>query len=219
MEEINACSLFSGLNERELKYARDFFSCREKKYDKGSIIATTGVVLESFGYVISGCVQVSMEDIDGRRLIMATVTPGDTFAESLHFLERESPVYITSIADSRIMWLRCDRIKNGSCFDTRLDSLLTNRFIALLAGRTLSMNDRIQILSKLSIREKLITFFSQYMVKFGTNSFSVPFDRTAMAEYLGVDRSSLSRELSKMRKEGIIDFRKDKFTIITGIST
>ena len=57
------------------------------------------------------------------------------------------------------------------------------------------------------------------MVKLGTNSFSVPFDRTSMAEYLGVDRSSLSRELSKMRNEGIIEFRKDKFTIITGINT
>ncbi len=140
------------------------------------------------------------------------MTPGDTFAESLYFLERESPVYITAIAESRIVWMKCDRIKNGSSFGTRLDGILTNRFIALLAGRTLSMNDRIQILSKPSIREKLVTFFSQYMVKLGTNSFSVPFDRTSMAEYLGVDRSSLSRELSKMRNEGIIEFRKDKFT-------
>ena len=219
MEELSACPLFSGLEGRDFMYAADFFSCREKKYDKGSVIATTGVILESFGYVVSGGVQVSMEDIDGRRLIMANVTPGDTFAESLYFLERESPVYITAIAESRIVWMKCDRIKNGSSFGTRLDGILTNRFIALLAGRTLSMNDRIQILSKPSIREKLVTFFSQYMVKLGTNSFSVPFDRTSMAEYLGVDRSSLSRELSKMRNEGIIEFRKDKFTIITGINT
>ena len=214
MRELKECLLFSRLEGDELQYALDFFTCTERQYEKGQSIAVTGNVLKSFGYLVSGCVQVSMEDIDGRRLLMATVTPGDTFGESLHFLERESPVYITSVADSRIVWMKCDRIKSGTGDNPELDRILTNRFISLLAGRTLAMNDRIQVLSKPSIREKLITLFSQYTAKYGSNSFSVPFDRTAMAEYLGVDRSALSRELSHMKKLGIIDYKKDKFTIM-----
>ena len=217
MRELKECLLFSGLVGDELQYSLDFFTCTERQYEKGQSIAVTGNVLKSFGYLVSGCVQVSMEDIDGRRLLMATVTPGDTFGESLHFLERESPVYITSVADSRIVWMKCDRIKSGDTDNAELDRILTNRFISLLAGRTLTMNDRIQVLSKPSIREKLITLFSQYMTKYGSNSFSVPFDRTAMAEYLGVDRSALSRELSNMKKLGIIDYKKDKFTIMVGL--
>ena len=75
------------------------------------------------------------------------------------------------------------------------------------------MNDRIQILSKLSIRDKLITFFSQYSNRYGSQEFEIPFDRNDMATYLGVNRSALSRELAHMREEGIIDFHKNQFQI------
>ena len=75
------------------------------------------------------------------------------------------------------------------------------------------MNTRIQILSKLSIREKLITLFSSYSSD-GSESFVLPFNREDMAAYIGADRSAMSRELSKMKKEGIIDFHKEAFRIL-----
>ena len=87
------------------------------------------------------------------------------------------------------------------------------RFIRMLAAKTLSMNDRIQVLSKPTLREKLMTMLTQFSTREGRN-FNLPFDRNAMAVYLGVNRSALSRELGKMKQEGRIDFYKNSFTIL-----
>ena len=75
------------------------------------------------------------------------------------------------------------------------------------------MNDRIQILSKITLREKILTLLNQYRHKFDSNTFDLPFDRADMAIYLGADRSALSRELSKLKQDGIIDFKKNHFII------
>jgi CRP-like cAMP-binding protein len=83
----------------------------------------------------------------------------------------------------------------------------------MLAGRTLAMNDRIQILSRPTLRGRLVTFFSQYVRRAG-KCFAIPFDRADMAAYLGTDRSALSRELSRMQREGLLRFRKNRFEIL-----
>jgi len=84
----------------------------------------------------------------------------------------------------------------------------------MLAHKTLSMNDRIQILTKPNIRQKIITFLSQYSNRIGGKTFSIPFDRETLALYLGVNRSALSRELSAMQNDGIIEFYKNTFKIL-----
>ena len=212
-EILTKCILFSDLSKEELSYALQFFSATEKFYEKGDFLNRVTAPLKSFGLVLSGSIQVYMDDIDGNQMIMANVGEGDTFGESLCFLQREAPVYICSLTDSAILWMNTDRIKNPDAHFTYRDIVLANRFTAMLANRTLAMNDRIQILSKLSIRDKLITFFSQYSNRYGSQEFEIPFDRNDMATYLGVNRSALSRELAHMREEGIINFHKNEFII------
>ena len=153
-----------------------------------------------------------MDDIDGNRMIMANVTAGGTFGESLCFLHTaESPVYIVATEEAKVLWLRPDELFTAG--DDELSAKLRNRFTAMIAERALSMNTRIQILSKLSIREKLIALFSSYSSA-GADSFEVPFNREDMAAYIGADRSAMSRELSKMKAEGIIDYHKEMFRIL-----
>ena len=89
---------------------------------------------------------------------------------------------------------------------------LSRRFTAMLARRTLSMNDRIQILSKSTLRGKILAFLSQYAQKYGP-SFTIPFDRQSLATYLGANRTALSRALSSMRRDGILDYHKNHFTV------
>jgi len=84
----------------------------------------------------------------------------------------------------------------------------------MLAERTLRMNDRVQILSRPLLRDKLTTFFAQCEHRYGSKTFRVPFDRAGMALYLGVNRSALSRELSDMQAEGLIDFYRNSFRIL-----
>ena len=203
-------SLFSGLSDEDTEYALSFFGARYAHFEKGEMLGRPGEVLTRFGLVLSGNVQVCMEDFDGNSIIMAIVTPGHTFGESLCFLEKESPVHIYAVSDSDVLWLRTDRIKEYSK-DPR-DRAVADRFISMLASRTLEMNNRIQILSKIKLRDRLITYFSQNVSRYGM-TFKLPLSREDMAAYLGTNRSALSRELGKMRDEGIIEFSRNNFTI------
>lgn len=207
------CSLFKGLTGEQLKEAMSLLSAREEGYKKGELIKAEGERLSSFGLVLSGSVQVLMNDINGDSIIMATVEKGATFGESLAFLAvAEIPVYIYAPEDCRVLWLSADAFKGEE--KSPLADLLYNRFSAALAQRALDMNDRIQVLSKLTLREKLLTLFSQYSHKSGSRTFSISLNREQLAAYLGVNRSALSRELSKMRDEGIIEFYKNSFKIL-----
>ncbi|MDP4132525.1 MAG: Crp/Fnr family transcriptional regulator [Bacillota bacterium] len=213
LDLIKKCSLFKGLKDNEFNYALNFFDAREAKYEKGNFLNRISCPLLAFGFVLEGTVQVYMDDIDGQQMIMANVNAGDTFGESLCYLEEDAPVYICAVTNCKILWLNPSRLKSYEYLKNSLSSKLSNNFTAMLAKRTLEMNNRIQILSKLTLRSKLITFFSQYVSTYG-NKFTLPFDRSNMAVYLGTDRTALSRELSNMKKEGIIDFNKNKFSLI-----
>ena len=205
------CLLFNGLSPQELQQALQFFFAHEKRYARGEALKDALSPLPAFGLVLSGSVAVSMEDIDGREMLLAHVSPGQTFGEALCFLGETAPLTITALTEARILWLRCDHLRQPPA--TPLAQTLQARFTAMLARRTLKMNDRIQILSRGSIREKLRAFFTECARDAGAASFTVPFDRSGMAAYLGVDRSALSRELSRMRREGLLDFEKSNFTL------
>jgi CRP/FNR family transcriptional regulator, dissimilatory nitrate respiration regulator len=214
MDIIKQCILFSGLEGDDFSYALEFFNGRRRFFRKGDYIKSPSSPLTSFGLVISGAVEAGLYDIDGQQMILANVAPGETFGESICFLRRESDIYITAASDSSILMMNTDRIQLGSSAPDMRDAMLANRFTAMLANRTLSMNDRIQILSKLTLREKLMTFFTQWAARCGSREFTVPFDRATMAKYLGTDRSALSRELSHMRKDGLISFSKSHFIVL-----
>ena len=205
--------LFSGMSELEIERALKIFDAVEKQYAKNEIIAQTGTKLTRFGIVLEGTVQVNFIDIDGNLVLMASVTAGDAFAESLCWLKvQEIPVTITAFSDARVLWLD-PSVLSSNC-DDGLVTMLRNRFVSILASKTLTMNDRVQVLSKPTLRQKIITFLSQYSNKNSSKTFSIPFDRESLALYLGVNRSALSRELSAMKNEGIIDFYKNTFKIL-----
>lgn len=208
---ITQIPLFSGLNQQELNKALLFYGAFQRHYQKGEFLHQILSPMEHFGLVLSGTVQVYMDDMDGYQMIMANVSRGDLFGESLCFLGADAPVYIVAMSDCDILWMDVKQLKAGRKKDD-FEAELANRFTAMLAHRALSMNDRIQILSKNSLRSKLITFFSQYVQRQG-ETFTIPFDRESMATYLGVNRSALSRELGQMEAEGIITFHKNHFTI------
>ena len=207
------CFLFSGLTEGELSDALHFFDAREKKYARGELLKSAVDPLPAFGLVLSGAVTVAMEDIDGREMLLSHVAPGSTFGESLCYLCETAPITIAALSDARVLWLRADRLRERA--ETPLEQTLQARFTAMLARRTLKMNDRIQILSRGSIRQKLNAFFTECARDAGSPAFAVPFDRAGMAAYLGVDRSALSRELSRMRDEGLLTFSKNQFALHT----
>ena len=208
---IERCELFTGFSGGTLGEALKFFKAEARHHQKGECLCGVGDTLLGFGLVLSGTVQVFTEDINGERVIMANVPAGATFGESLCYLsEKNSPVFVFAQTECSVLWMKCDNLKISGVENL----ILRERFISMLARRALSMNDRIQILSKLTLREKLLTYFSQCAKEQKSRTFSIPLDRESLAIYLGVNRSALSRELSKMQKDGLIEFYKNSFKIL-----
>ncbi len=205
--------IFHGMTDGEIERGIEFFSARLSNYRKGDMLNIVGEPLCFFGIVLSGLVHVCTTDWDGQKCIMAAVGAGDGFGEALSFLETETDVYIRAAEDSKILWLSTENVKNATSQKNE-NNLYIRRFVADLAERALAMNSRVQIMSKRTLREKILTMLSLFSQKTESTSFLVPFDRNGMAVYLGTDRSSLSRELSKMSSEGIIRFQKNKFEIL-----
>ena len=212
---LDSCPLFQGLSPQDKTYALTYFDARAKTYQKGEFLHQVSFPLPRFGLVLSGTVQVYMDDIDGHHIIMNHVEAGDLFGESYAFLGTDAPIYICAVSEAEILWMSPGRIKAPHSPASPLDQELANRYIACLANRTLKMNQRIQILSRNTLRMKLITFLSQYAAEKG-NTFTIPFDRASMAAYLGADRSALSRELSRMQAEGILTYHRNRFQILKG---
>ena len=202
-EALGLCPLFSGLSDTEIDEALKFYSAKRQVYQKGDTLLARMSAVERFALVVTGTVQVMTDDINGHHMIMATVQKGQTFAESLCFRRcKESPVYACALSACEIIWLRADVFGTGPAA----------RLLNLLTAKTLSMNDRIQVLSKLTLRDKLLTLFSQYTPD-AAGTITLPFDREDMAAYLGCNRSALSREMSKMRREGLIDFDGNRISL------
>jgi len=210
---IASCPLFKDLNEEEIRKAAEFFHAANRKYARGESLKHPGEKLGFFGFVLSGNVEVFMDDIDGNHLVMAYAEEGDTFGESLCYLGMPNPVGIVAVSDCEILQMDCGSFEKTAKVGSAEQKYLS-RFITMLASRTLVMNRRIQTLSRLTIREKLLTFFAQQERVAAGKNFEIPMDREHLAAYLGVNRSALSRELSRMKEEGLIDYYKNSFRIL-----
>lgn len=212
-ETLLSAPLFHGLSDDDLLRALSFFGAVIKRYEKGAYLHHVCEPMKRFGLVLSGSLQVCSDDLNGNRMIMADVTKGGSFGESLCFLNlTDEPVYAYATDDCTLLLLSCDAFHKSE--QDRFSVELFQRFTAVLARRTLSMNGRIQILSKLTLREKLMTYFSELSQSGSTRSFTVSLNREDMAAYLGTNRSALSRELSNMQKEGILRFSGKRFEIL-----
>ena len=214
---ISASPLFAGLRPDEMQKVLQLLGASETECSAGELLHMPGTVLERFAFVLSGQVQVYRDEPDGTRLLMASNGPGDCFGESLCFLGIAAPVTIIAAEKSRLLWLSMDPVKSAGESDTSEDAEfvhgVTMRVLECFARRALAMNDRIQVLSQRSLRKKIITFLQQYARKSPGRPFELPLAREDMAVFLGCDRSALSRELARMKKDGIIDYYRNSFVI------
>lgn len=206
-------ALFKGFDEDSICRAVDLMSGKICEYKKGEFAHNDYEKYLYFGLLLSGCVEACVDDIDGNRLIMADVAVGTTFGESLAFLEIEnSPVYVYASENSTVLWLKPD-VFYGENTDKIILKLQRN-FTEIIAMRPLQMNKRIQILSKIKLRDRIITYLSSLSDEKNKKIINVPLNREDMATYIGANRTALSRELSAMKKEGIIDYYKNTFYIL-----
>lgn len=207
--------LFSGIGNDEMDGLLDCISAYSRNYKRGEFILLAGDKITTIGIVTSGAVNVVKESITGERRIMMTAEPGDIFAESIAAADiNYSPVSVIAKTACTILFVPIERLLFTCGNSCDYHNRLIHNLVAILASKNLFLNQKIDYLSAKNTREKIAKYLGDFIAIKKSTTVTIPYNRNDLAEYLGVDRSVLSRELSKLKKEGILDFDKNTFTIL-----
>ena len=182
-------------------------------YKKDDVILLSGDTVNFVGLILSGSVKIIKEDIDGRSTILTKLDVSEIFAEVFACAGiSQSPVTIQAAEDSEVLYIDYKKIITSCTAACPFHATLIENMLKIVALKNLSLDQKIDILSKRTTREKLMCYFDTQR---GTaKKFTLPFNREELALYLCVDRSAMSNELSKMRNEGIIKFNRNEFEIV-----
>ncbi|MEA4999268.1 MAG: Crp/Fnr family transcriptional regulator [Candidatus Limiplasma sp.] len=216
---LHSAPLFQGMEDAQILSMLHCLDATTHTYEKGAFILTHGERVAAFGLVLVGGVFVIQEDFWGNRNIIANIGAGEVFAESYACVKTVPlGVSVEAKADSTILFLDVQRVLTtcGSACDYH-NSLIRN-LVAMLAVKNLRMNEKLQHVTQRTTREKVLSFLLAESRRRGSAAFSIPFNRQQLADYLSVDRSAMSSELSRLRDEGVLLFEKNQFTLLEGIA-
>ena len=167
------------------------------------------------GVVMEGAVNIIKDDVWGNRKIIENIGGGQIFGETYACLKGEPlMVDVQASERSRILFMDVNRILTTCSSSCDFHNRLIRSLMYVLAGKNLMLTKKMDIITPKSLRERVMVYLSQESVKQGCRTVTVPFNRQQMADYLSVDRSALSGELSKMQKEGVIAYEKNRFTVL-----
>lgn len=205
--------LLKNIDENEFENMRKFHYTRECRYAKNSTIFQAGDNVHEIGIVTQGSIHIESIDAWGNRSILSNIPAGQIFAEVYALCHEPMMVGVTAAEDSLILFLNVSTLmQNCHCENTWHSKMLAN-LLNISMRKNLALSERIFCTAPKTIRGRLLLFLSAQSGKAGSTTFQIPFSRQHLADYLNLDRSALSKELGKMRDEGLLDFYKNTFTI------
>ena len=192
----------------------DRLGAKQRHFSKGEIIFQAGDVIRSLGLVLSGHVNIENDDIWGNKSILDNIGPGQVFAETYACIPGE-PMMVSVVASEAVdvLFLNVGQgIQNSSGENPGWGRLIQN-LLAVSAQKNLNLSRRIFHTSPKSIRGRLLSYLSYQAARQRSLQFTIPFNRQQLADYLSVDRSAMSNELSKMQREGLLTVNRNYFVL------
>lgn len=211
---LSECAMFRDINKENII---SMLSCLDVKVigcKQAEVIFAEGEEADNIGILLSGSVQIVRIDYFGNRSIVAMIEPGQIFGESFACAGiTRLPVDVIATKDSEIMIINAKRIISTCNNTCEFHRKVIFNLLRVVATKNLLFHQKIEITSKRSTREKLMTYLLIQATKNKSNSFEIPFNRQELADYLEVERSGLSAEISKLRKEGMLENKKNYFVL------
>lgn len=212
---LRTVPLFSGLDDTELSAVLNCLGAQYRRYHKNSFIFQAGDAVSNIGVVLAGQIQVSREDVSGNRTILAVLSEGDLFAEAFVCAQTKTlPVSVSAVTDSVILFADYSRITSGCSQACGFHSRIIRNMMAILAHKNIMLSQKIEHISQRTTREKLLSYLNEQATRAGSPTFTIPFSRQELADYLCVERSAMSAALSAMRRDGVLDYHKSRFTLV-----
>lgn len=207
--EVN--SIFEGIEEEDIKKMLKCFDAKTRTFKKDRTIVTNIINIKMIGIILEGTANVERYDYNGNRSIIEKLEKNSVFGEVFSRLGSDISVIATS--DCEVLFIEYEylikRCKKGCIYH----SILTNNVLQLLSKKIVDLNERLEILSKRTIRDKLLSYFELLANNNPKRSFNLPFTYTDLADYLSIDRSAMMREIKNLKEEGFIETNGKKITL------
>ncbi len=205
--------VFAGMSAQEIIQIVKLSGAKDGLYKKGEYILREGDRIFGFGIILEGMIQSSRFERNSR-VIFQDHRKGDLFADDLVFGGvSESVCDFTTLEDTWVVWIEIPHSMEVLARRCVNHNRMLHNLLRIMARRNLTLIERTQVLTCKTMREKLLCYLEQEADRQGKRTFTIPFTRDGLADYLGVDRSALSRTISSLKKEGVIVCQGRKFSI------
>ncbi|MDA3077103.1 Crp/Fnr family transcriptional regulator [Campylobacter sp. JMF_04 NA10] len=205
--------LFNGISEDEIADLLPCLEAQRAKFAKDEIIFRCGDSTAKIGLVLSGSVDIVVNFLRGNSNIFGRITRGDIFAANYAISAKPLECDVVSAEPSEILFLNLRKILTSCAENCPYHHKIIYNLFKISSNKNLNLSARMMHTAPKTIRERLLSYFGEQALKNASTSFCVSFSRQGLADYLGVDRSAMSNELSKMAKDGLISYDKNEFRL------
>ncbi len=214
LETLQSSAIFRGIDPSALNIMLECLKPRIKQYRYREIVAVSGQPFQGIGILAHGRIALTKETYSGNRIMMAILNTGDIFGEMVAFSDsRVCPVTVIAQEDCHLLFLPPNKIL-GNCPNLcPSHSILIMNLLNILSNKALMLNKKIEHLSAKNVRGKIGSYLLETSRQTGQLSFTVPMKRHELADYLGLPRPSLSREMARMRDAGLINYAGSQIQI------
>lgn len=209
---MNNIQIFKNLSEVDIKKFMTKSKTKILEAKKDRTIMTNMAKIDEFGIIIKGSANLIKYDINGNIVILDTLEENDVFGSIFSYNNEENSVITTS--DSKILFINYSNLLDLCIKKENNYNNLINNIFYILNEKITSLNNRIDLLTKRSIRDKLLSYFEYECNKKASNSFNLPFSYTSLANFLAVDRSAMMREIKSLKEDGFVITNKKRITIV-----
>lgn len=208
--------LFSGIQQEDLPSFLTCLNVRVEAFQKGDPVFLEGDPAGFIGLVLEGAVQIVRDDLYGNRSLLTVAEQGEIFAETFVCANVEvMPLSALAVRDSKVMWMELQRMLTVCSNACGFHTTMVKNLLHQVAQKNLLLSRKVQIMSQKTTKEKLMTYLLDYAKQKNSPEFTIPLDRQALADFLGVERSAMSAELSKLRKAGILECKGSRFRLLS----
>lgn len=209
-EFLSSTKLFCGMPPEKIKNALSCLNASEKEFKKGGIIYRAGDTVTEIGLVEEGSVNITVNFYCGTSNIFGHIAKGEIFAETYAAIPNKKLICdVVAAENSKILFIDINKLINGTCSSCGCHGIIIHNLLQISAEKNLKLSSRMLHTAPKTVRGRLLSYLTWQAAKNESREFHIPFTRQQLADYLGVDRSVLSTELSKMQRDGLINYRKN----------
>nr|WP_317413406.1 Crp/Fnr family transcriptional regulator [uncultured Solibaculum sp.] len=211
---IQTSPLFQGLEEGEIQSVLQCLSAKARDYPKGATIFHPGRPVKEVGMVQAGRVHLVKEDQWGNAALLSDVSEGELFGESYACAGKPLPLRALAAEQCRVLFFDINKVLTTCSSACRFHTRLIQNLLSILAAKNIFLAQKADILAQRTVREKLLNYLFYQSQIYGSSVFTIPLNRQQLADYLSVDRSSMTVQLGKLCKEGVLKVERNRFELL-----